>query len=118
MASIPNRCEYAVIIFKTLGEEAFLHLSIACQLNHSCREATTDTSCSTPGNRPTLKAASGKTQRTLQSLTRLASLQTQMQQRDYGMGRQSPLLLYLNAFYVTIVVQSLKDLKTAFAERI
>lgn len=83
MASIPNRCEYAGILFKTLGEERSFPLfeySPSAEPFLTERQQQTQV-VQTPGSHPTLKAVSGKAERALESLTRLASLQTQMQQR-------------------------------------
>lgn len=71
-----------VFYLRQLEKKAFPHLSTVCQLNLPWQRQQQTQVVQTSGNHPTLKAASGKAQRTLESLTRLASLQTQMQQRE------------------------------------
>lgn len=83
MASIPNRYEQAGISFKTLGEERSFPLfeySLSAEPFLTEKQQQTQV-VQTPGDHPTLKAALEKAQRALESLTRLAGLQTQMQQR-------------------------------------
>lgn len=76
---------------------AFPHLSTACQLNCSWQERQQQTQVfQTPGNDPALKAALGTAQMALESLTRLASLQTQMQQRE-------PRLWYVETVSTTFI---------------
>lgn len=88
MASIPNRCEYAGTLCKTLGEESsFLSSEYSLSAESFLTERQQQKQVfQTPGNHPTLKAASGKAQRALESLARLASLQTQKETKIMVQG--------------------------------
>lgn len=108
MYFIPNRCEYAGILFKTLGDERSFSsseysMSAEPSLAKRQQEETTDTGCSSTEESPCTTSYLGKammgfgeSHKTCQSANSDATQGSKI--TAWGDSRTPPLLLYLNAF--------------------